>query len=164
MPLAIDPLAKQVAAALIQKKLKLAIAESCTGGGLCYYLTNIAGSSDWFERGFITYSNAAKIELLHVKPDTLNQHGAVSEQTAREMAAGTLTNSQADISISITGIAGPAGGSADKPIGTVWMAMSGKNMNTTTQLHVFKGDRQTIREHAIANALEYIIAFLKDNP
>ncbi|MBX3709742.1 MAG: CinA family protein [Gammaproteobacteria bacterium] len=147
------------------KKLKatgltLATAESCTGGGLSYWLTSVPGSSDWFERGFITYSNAAKIEMLNVNAQTLEEFGAVSEETAREMAEGALQNSHAHLAIAITGIAGPDGGSAEKPVGTVWMAWSGKNFNTIAHLNVFKGDRQDVRLASIVKAMETLLGLL----
>jgi nicotinamide-nucleotide amidase len=155
----IEVLAEELGAILKRKHLKLATAESCTGGGLGFALTAIAGSSDWFERGFITYSNDAKIELLGVKPQTLDTFGAVSAETAREMAAGALAHSRADISVSITGIAGPDGGTADKPVGTVWMAFAGKNLSTDTEVNIFPGDRRAVREATIQRALQHLITF-----
>lgn len=144
------------------KKLKstgrtLATAESCTGGGLSYWLTSVPGSSDWFERGFITYSNAAKIEMLGVTAQTIEKCGAVSEKTALEMAEGALQHSHANLSIAITGIAGPEGGSTEKPVGTVWIAWSGDNFNTITQRSIFNGDRQAIRLAAIIKSLDNLL-------
>jgi nicotinamide-nucleotide amidase len=136
------------------RNLSLATAESCTGGGLSYWLTSVPGSSDWFERGFVTYSNVAKTDMLDVSMQTLNDFGAVSEETARTMAEGALRHSAADLSIAITGIAGPDGGSIEKPVGTVWIAWAGKNFNTIAQLYVFTGDRQAIRIAAMVQALE----------
>jgi nicotinamide-nucleotide amidase len=138
-------------------KLTVATAESCTGGGLSYWLTSVPGSSDWFERGFVTYSNAAKTEMLGVNANTINQYGAVSEETAREMAEGILHHSPADLGIAITGIAGPDGGSAEKPVGTVWIAWSRKNFNTRAQAFVFTGDRQAVRLAAMIQALEGLL-------
>lgn len=153
----IEKLAEEVGAALKHRHWKLVTAESCTGGGLSYWITHIAGSSDWFERGFVTYSNAAKVEMLGVNACTLESHGAVSEQTAREMAEGALQRSNAQISIAITGIAGPTGGSAQKPVGTVWIAWAGRHLDMKTALEIFSGDRQAIRLGAIKKALEGLL-------
>jgi len=130
----------------------LVTAESCTGGGLAYAITAIPGSSKWFERGFVTYSNESKQELLGVSSNTLEKYGAVSEQTVIEMAHGALRNSHADFSIAITGIAGPDGGTAEKPVGTVWFAWGTKD-KIQSQLKFFQGDRKSIREQAIEYAL-----------
>src|SRR5512140_2522540 len=119
-------LAARVGAQLKAQGKMLAAAESCTGGWVAQAVTAVAGSSDWFERGFVTYSNAAKMEMLRVKADTLRTHGAVSEQTAREMAAGVLAHSRAQVAVAITGIAGPGGGSAEKPVGMVCFAWAVK--------------------------------------
>jgi len=145
---------------LRQQQLTLATAESCTGGGLSYYLTSIPGSSDWFDRGFTTYSNAAKMDLLGVKSTTLASYGAVSEQTAKEMAEGALKHSQANVSIAITGIAGPGGGTSDKPVGTVWIAWAKSDAETSTQVTIYTGDRQTIRRQAMETALEKLTCYL----
>src|SRR5579885_2358946 len=154
-------LVPDVASELKQRGLTLATAESCTGGGLSYWLTSISGSSDWFERGYVTYSNTAKMEMLDVKKATLDQWGAVSEQTAREMAEGALRNSGTDLGIAITGIAGPDGGSTEKPVGTVWIAWSRRNQETITELNLFSGDRQAIRLAAMATALERLLELVK---
>ena len=138
---------------LKQRGLKIATAESCTAGGLAYYLTHFAGSSAWFERGFVTYSNEAKIAMLNVSPDTLAKHGAVSEATAMEMAQGALANSLADLSIAVTGIAGPDGGSSDKPVGTVWIAWGKRHQATFAKAHHFQGDREAVRLATIAAAV-----------
>ncbi len=142
---------------LKEKRLKLATAESCTGGGVGFWITSVAGSSDCFDRGFITYSNEAKIEQLGVNPYTLESFGAVSEQIAREMAEGALRNSDADVSIAITGIAGPDGGTPNKPVGTVWIAYSNCTQTTEAIVDVFSGNRQQVREQAIAKALSYLL-------
>lgn len=139
---------------LIANQWKLATAESCTGGGVSEMITSIPGSSDWFERGFVSYSNASKIEMLGVKASTLAQFGAVSEQVAKEMAEGALKNSHAQISLAVTGIAGPDGGTPDKPVGTVWFAWSGQNFPTKTQIQHFDGDRSTVRALSIKFVLE----------
>jgi len=156
----IKVLAEEFGAILTRKHLKIATAESCTGGGLGFALTSIAGSSTWYERGFITYSNEAKIELLDVKQQTLETFGAVSEETARSMAVGALVNSQADISVAITGIAGPSGGTPDKPVGTVWIAYAGKQLVTDTEVNIFPGDRHAVREATIQRALQHLITFI----
>ncbi len=146
-------LAKELGKLLLQKSQRLVTVESCTGGGLSYFLTEVPGSSQWFERGLVTYSNDAKTTLLHA-----NLHdGAVSESCVISMAEGGLKNSHADISIAITGIAGPDGGSKEKPIGTVWFALAAKDKPTQTQLKQFTGDRHTIRLQAIEFALQSLI-------
>jgi nicotinamide-nucleotide amidase len=147
---------------LRNREWKLATAESCTGGGVAYYITNINGSSDWFERGFVTYSNTAKEEMLGVKITTLQQFGAVSESTAREMAEGALVHSHAQISVAITGIAGPAGGTPEKPVGTVWFGWAGINFETITKLEKLNGNRVEIREKAIQIALEGLLQQLRE--
>jgi nicotinamide-nucleotide amidase len=157
---AIKQLVLETAKKLKECNLKLATAESCTGGGLSYWLTSLPGSSEWFERGYVSYSNAAKVEMLGVRENTLKKFGAVSEETAREMAEEARHLSQADVSIAITGIAGPDGGSADKPVGSVWLAWSGKNFKTLAQLHVFTGDRQAVRLASIAKALEQLLVVI----
>lgn len=135
----------------------LATAESCTGGWVAAAVTAIPGSSDWFERGFVTYSNDAKRELLGVRAETLTQHGAVSEVTAREMAGGALLHSRAHIAVAITGIAGPGGGSIAKPVGTVCFAWAipGGAVDATTQR--FAGDREAIRRQAVIVALQGVL-------
>ncbi len=156
----IEQLVIKLSESLLKREWKLVTAESCTGGGVAYYNTNLAGSSNWFERGFVTYSNLAKEECLGVKHETLIQWGAVSEQTASEMAEGALENSQAQVSIAITGIAGPDGGSIEKPVGTVWFAWAGINFETQSQLVSLKGDRQEIRNQCIEIALQGLLRLL----
>lgn len=146
------------ASAMDKHKLKLATAESCTGGGLSYWLTSVPGSSNWFERGFVTYSNEAKIEMLGVRSQTLEAHGAVSEETVTEMAKGALERSHADWSIAITGIAGPDGGTPDKPVGTVWIGIGGRNIPVIAKRMLFNGDRQEVRLASIARSLEMLLA------
>lgn len=145
---------------LKQRGFKLVTAESCTGGGLSYFITEIPGSSEWLERGYVTYSNAAKQQLLGVKAGTLEQYGAVSQQVAQEMADGALKHSEAQIGIAITGIAGPDGGSVEKPTGTVWFGWTGIHMETMTEMQHFSGDRHAVREQAIQFALEKLIGFI----
>ena len=148
-----------------QHKL-LAVAESCTGGWLAKVLTDQAGSSDWFERGFVTYSNLAKHEMLGVSLNTLDNFGAVSEQTVAEMASGVLAHSHADISVSISGIAGPGGGSADKPVGLVWFGWAQHEASDAVVLcekKVFQGDREAVRLQAVAFALQQLIKLLQNS-
>lgn len=146
-------LAHELGTALKNKGWNLALAESCTGGWAAQSVTAIAGSSAWFDRGFVTYSNLAKQQMLGVGADTLEQYGAVSKQTAEEMALGAIAHSSADISAAITGIAGPEGGSAEKPVGTVCFGWSCKNGQILTQTEVFSGDREAVRRQAVKTAL-----------
>ncbi len=151
--------ASKAAEALLQtcrgQGLKIATAESCTGGLVAALLTEIAGSSDVVERGFVTYSNQAKIQMLGVDAPLIAQEGAVSELVARAMAEGALIHSQADISIAITGIAGPGGGSEAKPVGLVHLAAARRGFATRHWRHVFKGDRQEVRLQAMLAAIAY---------
>jgi len=158
---ALATLAARVGAGLKAQGLMLATAESCTGGWVAKAVTAIAGSSDWFERGFVTYSNAAKQEMLGVSAGTLATHGAVSEQTAREMAAGALARSRAQVALAITGIAGPAGGSPDKPVGMVCFAWSRQNGAPVAQTRHFEGDRESVRRQAVLAALQGVLALLE---
>ena len=158
----IENLTQQVADLLVDKKLVLVTAESCTGGWVAKCCTDRNGSSAWFDRGFVTYSNQAKQDLLGVSESTLDDFGAVSEQTAIEMAIGAIDFSQANISIAVTGIAGPTGGSQQKPVGTVWLAWAFKNGRITSVLHHFSGDRESIRRQAVSAALEGIIKNARD--
>lgn len=154
----IPKLAQQLGEALKSSNYMLATAESCTGGLVSGAVTEIAGSSDWFDRGFITYSNNAKMEMLLVREETIKKHGAVSEQTAAEMALGALKNSNAQIACSITGVAGPTGGTPEKPVGTVCFAWAGKNFSTITQTHHFVGERHTIRQQSVVTAFKTLIS------
>jgi nicotinamide-nucleotide amidase len=144
-----------------QRRLKLAVAESCTGGLVAALLTEIAGSSDVFDRGFVTYSNEAKQQLLGVPQPTLQTHGAVSEQTAIAMAEGVIAHSQGNIAVSITGIAGPGGGSADKPVGLVYIGMAARDGQGTAERFLFTGTRHIIRMAAVHAALEVFDSGLK---
>ncbi len=147
-------LASQVGEIFRSKSYKLVTAESCTGGLLSAVITSVAGSSEWFERGFVTYSDESKQELLSV--NTVDTFGAVSEQTVCAMAEGALKRSHADVSLAITGIAGPGGVTKEKPIGMVWIACAVKNRPAQATLNYFKGDRQSIREQAVKVALEMV--------
>ena len=135
----------------------LATAESCTGGLVAAACTDLAGSSEWFERGFVTYSNAAKVELLGVPASSIEQHGAVSEQVARAMAEGAIAASSARYSVAVTGIAGPGGGSAAKPVGTVWLACSERGGPTQARLLAAAGDRASIRAQSVSAALTLLL-------
>jgi nicotinamide-nucleotide amidase len=152
-------LAEKVGKMLLSKGLLLVTAESCTGGGVAETVTTVPGCSNWFERGFVTYSNRAKQEMLNVSSGTLNTYGAVSEQTALEMAVGALNHSHATVSLAVTGIAGPDGGSPEKPVGLVWFAWALKESRSATissfsaKSQLFKGDRTSIREQSITFAL-----------
>jgi nicotinamide-nucleotide amidase len=157
----LEDLSSLLGQALSARGWTLATAESCTGGLFAGAVTAIPGSSAWFERGFVTYSNESKVELLGVAPATLTRCGAVSEETALEMADGAIARSHADVAIAITGIAGPDGGSADKPVGTVWLAWRQRHGNGGTQTHCFSGNRETVRLRAITTALERLIALAK---
>jgi nicotinamide-nucleotide amidase len=149
-------LAQRVGEALKARGEKLATAESCTGGWVSMALTAVAGSSDWFERGYVTYSNAAKREELEVADDTLRRHGAVSEETAREMAAGAQRKAGAQAALAITGIAGPTGGSAAKPVGTVCFAWAhGGKISSETRR--FEGDRESVRRQSVQHALRGLL-------
>lgn len=152
----------QLGHALQKHGYKLALAESCTGGMASAAITEIAGSSDWFDRGFITYSNASKQDLLNVSSNTLAAYGAVSEETAKEMALGALNHSHADVAASITGIAGPTGGSAEKPVGTVCFAWAKKDGLSETITEHFIGNRQEIRYQAVIRLITGLINTLAD--
>jgi nicotinamide-nucleotide amidase len=145
--------ADQVLATCRAARLTLATAESCTGGLVAAALTAIAGSSDVVERGFVTYSNAAKTELLGVPAELIAAEGAVSEAVARRMAEGALAHSAADLAVSVTGIAGPGGGSATKPVGLVWFGLARRGVATRTRQDVFSGDRGAVRRAAVVQAL-----------
>ncbi len=146
-------LAQQLGRLLKSKEKKIATAESCTGGWIAQIITEVPGSSAWFDRGFVTYSNAAKIQMLGVSPETLEQFGAVSAQTATEMANGALARSDADCAIAVTGIAGPEGGSAEKPVGMVFIAWGIKNQDVKVVLKQLIGNRYEIRRQTVKMAI-----------
>lgn len=152
---------EQLAELFLKKSSKLATAESCTGGGLAEILTRIPGSSVWFERGFVTYSNEAKQEMLDVPFDTLQQYGAVSEETASAMARGAVENSRAECSVAITGVAGPDGGSEDKPVGIVCLGWYKRGLGVTTTRILFDGDRLKVREQSCLLAIQGLIDLLQ---
>ena len=153
-------LAVQVGAALVAQGMMLSTAESCTGGGVASAVTDIAGSSAWLDRGFVTYSNQAKVDMLGVSDVTLARFGAVSESTVREMVAGVLRHSQAQVALAVSGIAGPGGGTPDKPVGTVWFAWGIKEGETISRLHLLAGDRAEIRAQAVRIALQGVLDLL----
>jgi nicotinamide-nucleotide amidase len=153
-------LAHKVAERLKARGATLATAESCTGGWVAQALTAVPGCSNWFERGFVTYSNAAKEEMLGVRADTLARHGAVSEEAAREMALGALERSRAGLSLAITGIAGPSGGSAAKPVGTVCFAWAARGTPAEVETRHFAGDREAVRRQSVEHALEGVLRLL----
>ena len=152
-------LAQQVGVALKAHGMTLVTAESCTGGGVAQAVTMISGSSAWFDRGFVTYSNTAKEEMLGVSPHTLEQHGAVSEQTVREMVDGALQYSRAQVALSVSGIAGPTGGSPEKPVGMVWFAW-GTNDGVQAVFHQLSGDRDAVRAKSVQIALQGVLNLL----
>lgn len=153
----LEKLAESLGRLLLERGEWLAAAESCTGGWLAQSVTAIAGSSAWFDRGFVTYSNAAKMDMLGVPGATLERHGAVSEAVARAMAQGVLANSRADWSVAITGIAGPGGGSPEKPVGMVCFAWARKDGGCEAQTCHFSGDRAMVREQSVRHALVGLI-------
>ena len=156
----IATLAGEVAAVLTEQKLTLAVAESCTGGGLCQALTDIPGSSNWFDRGFITYSNQAKIEMLGVSSTLLEQYGAVSFEAARAMVEGVHGQSNAELAIAITGIAGPDGGTAEKPVGTVFFGIGQKGQAVKIDKRRFKGGREEVRARSVEFVLKALLKTL----
>ncbi len=150
----IEDLAHRVGAVLYARGWRLATAESCTGGGIAQAVTDIAGSSAWFECGFVTYSDPAKHRMLGVSDDTIANHGAVSSATAEAMATGSLTHSEADLAVAVTGVAGPGGGSESKPVGTVWFAWAVRGHPPEVRCEQLQGDRRAVRESAVRIALE----------
>lgn len=155
-------LAQQVGDTLLAHQWQLATAESCTGGGIAAALTDIAGSSQWFERGFVTYSNEAKQEMLGVSADTLEKQGAVSESTVREMVTGALAHSRAQVAVAVSGIAGPSGGTVDKPVGMVCLAWLVAGTEPVVDTKHFDGDRAAVRAQAVACALRGVLELLDE--
>ena len=153
----IATVARMLGQSLRDKRAVCATAESCTGGLVAGAITDVAGSSAWFDRGFVTYTNEAKQELLGVSPEVLREHGAVSESTARAMAEGALARSAGHLAVAVTGIAGPGGGSAAKPVGTVCFAWAGKGLPTTSITRHFPGGRADVRRAAVVAALEGLL-------
>jgi nicotinamide-nucleotide amidase len=156
----ITRLATLLGEACVRRRAMVVTAESCTGGGVAEAITRIAGSSAWFDRGFVTYSNAAKEALLDVAHETLFAHGAVSEEVVREMAAGALRHSEASVSVAVTGIAGPGGAMPRKPVGLVWFAWAARSEEIQMREFLLAGDRLQVRRQAVAIALQGLIDLL----
>ncbi len=150
-------LLRELASLAMTEQVKIATAESCTGGLISATFTGLAGSSDWFDRGFVTYSNESKREMLGVTLETLQQQGAVSGATVAQMAQGALASSNASLAVSVSGVAGPAGGSDAKPVGTVWIAWASDNYGHSTRHFVFKGDRAAVRDQTVTEAIRGLI-------
>ena len=155
-------LAARLGARLKRRRLKLATAESCTGGWIAQAVTSVPGSSDWFERGFVTYSNEAKKELLGVRGVILTRHGAVSEEAARAMAAGALARSRAQVAVAATGVAGPAGGTKKKPVGMVCIAWSREGTSPESVTRGFRGGRESVRRQSVIAALQGLLERLEE--
>jgi nicotinamide-nucleotide amidase len=155
---AFEPAVLALAAALRARAWRLATAESCTGGMIAAACTAVAGSSEWFERGFVTYSDEAKAESIGVDPALIARHGAVSGEVARAMAEGALAHARAQIAVAVTGIAGPGGGSPAKPVGTVWLAVAGGAADVHVELLQLNGDRAEIRAATVHAALQCLLA------
>ncbi|GAB1266344.1 CinA family protein [Aurantivibrio infirmus] len=157
-------LVEQLSQLLRARKWTVTAAESCTGGGVAYAFTTLSGSSDWFEAGFVTYSNALKVKLLSVSEITLDEWGAVSEEVVRQMAQGALVGANANVAVAISGIAGPDGGTDAKPVGTVWMSWAIKDGEIVTRRFQFSGDREEIRHSAVAEAVMGLIELISKSP
>ena len=155
-------LARRIGVRLKARRLKLATAESCTGGWIAQTVTSVPGSSGWFDRGFVTYSDESKKELLGVRAGTLSRHGSVSRETAKEMAAGALARSRAQVSIAVTGVAGPAGGTKAKPVGTVCFAWSRKRGGMESVTRRFLGGRERVRRQSVVFALNGLLERLEE--
>jgi nicotinamide-nucleotide amidase len=153
----LNSLAQRLGVVLRQHHLMLVTAESCTGGGIAAAVTAVAGSSAWFERGFVTYSNAAKCEMLGVQETTLQAYGAVSEPVVREMATGALQHSAAQVAVAVSGIAGPDGGTPAKPVGTVCLAWAGAGSPVRSETRHFAGSRADVQRQSVAAALAGVI-------
>lgn len=153
-------LATRLGERMMARGLMLATAESCTGGWIAKCVTDVPGSSAWFERGFVTYHNRAKVDMLEVSAATLRDQGAVSEAVVQEMAEGALAHSGAQLAVAVSGVAGPGGGSEHKPVGTVWLAWAMAGATTRVQCHHFNGDREAVRCQAVAAALAGLLESL----
>lgn len=158
-----ESLSAQLGAQLRSLQYSITTAESCTGGGIAQAITDSAGSSRWFSYGFITYSNSAKQQLLGVNEVDIERYGAVSQQVVESMAVGALKAAQADVAIAISGIAGPDGGTSEKPVGTVWIAWHVKNSAVITHCYQFSGDRKSIRNQSVRKALAMTISLLEQD-
>jgi nicotinamide-nucleotide amidase len=152
-----DELSLQLGLALKKQGLLLATAESCTGGGIAEAITRVPGSSAWFDRGFVTYSYESKVDMLGVRRDSLVDHGAVSEEIAKQMVEGAIARSRAQVAVAVTGIAGPDGGQPDKPVGTVWFAWKFPKKSIISEVCHFPGDRAAVRRATVAHALAKLL-------
>lgn len=159
----LDELSRQVGKALLAQKLMLATAESCTGGWVAQVVTQTSGSSQWFDRGFVTYTNEAKLDMLGVSGETLQRYGAVSEQTVKEMAEGALKHSRAQITLAISGVAGPTGGTAEKPVGMVCFAWARSGYPTQTSIQYFQGDRAQVRQQSVQFVLQRLVSMVTNS-
>ncbi len=157
----LNTLAIRLNRVLIDQGLSMVSAESCTGGWIAKAMTDVPGSSGCFERAFVTYCNLAKQEMLGVATATLDSHGSVSEQVVREMVQGALDRSHASVAVAVSGIAGPDGGSEDKPVGTVWLAWAGKGMETVASREQFSGDREAVRYLSTITALHGVLNLIE---
>jgi nicotinamide-nucleotide amidase len=158
------PLAEKVGAALKKRKLMLVTAESCTGGWVSEAVTMVPGSSGWFERGFVTYTYISKREMLGVSERTLEKHGAVAEEIVREMVKGALSRSHAQVAVAVSGVAGPSGGTPEKPVGTVCFAWARKGGAVRSETKRYAGDREAVRRQSVEQALRGVLALLGSNP
>lgn len=156
----ISKIVSETSKIFLNRKLNFSCAESCTGGLISKYCTDLEGSSSWFDRAFITYSNESKVEMIGVSAKTIKQYGAVSKEVAKQMVLGVIAKSHSQVAVAVTGIAGPSGGSEEKPIGTVWFGFSILGQ-LDTQLCLFKGNREKVREQAVAFVFEYLVKKLK---
>jgi len=156
----VQELAQALGEKLTQAGLVVATAESCTGGGVAYAITEISGSSQWFDRSFVTYSNDAKTQMIDVDKELIEQYGAVSEQVVQQMAIGAVKNSDADIAVALSGIAGPDGGTLEKPVGTVCISWYNAHSGSKTASYLFVGDRSDVRTQAIRLALLGLIEII----
>ena len=161
-PVTLYRLAEAVGLELKRRKLMLATAESCTGGWVSQAITMVPGSSDWFERGFVTYTYISKREMLGVRAGTLEKHGAVSEEVVREMANGALARSHAQVAVAVSGVAGPSGGTPGKPVGTVCLAWGMKDRKVRSETARYPGDRESVRRQSVERALKGVLALLTD--
>lgn len=160
----IDHVVEQLAVALLNKGWSMATAESCTGGWVAKCCTDLAGSSAWFDRGFITYCNDAKVDMLDVESSVLQQHGAVSEIVARQMAEGARRSAGVAAALAVTGIAGPDGGSREKPVGMVWFAWAVSGQKTTSECRHFDGDRESVRQKSVLHVLQGLLLRILQDP
>jgi len=159
----LDPLARRLGAVMVRRALRVTVAESCTGGWIAKVITDIPGSSEWFDRGFVAYSNTAKHEMLGVGLATLDTHGAVSEPVAREMVLGALQHADARVALAVSGIAGPGGATPEKPVGTVWFAWALPDRPVETKRLQFAGNRDEVRHQSVRVALEHLLECLGED-